>query len=138
MYTSSIIKTLIIVGAAVASARSIHPRQIQGSAECNAARARIVSALGDTKDSVGQIQDATVQDAASTGLNQAQAGILQIGKALIAGDAPPQDGRDQVDTGLAAAGDALAGGDTTDPAVADAQESLDEAVQAGQDVVANC
>ncbi|KAI1081106.1 hypothetical protein F5B20DRAFT_71977 [Whalleya microplaca] len=142
MYTQHILTTaLLITSAAITSAGTIDRRQILdklGSIPCNAARFRIVGALGDTKDAVGQIQDAGVQDAASTGLQQAQDGIGQIAQAIITGQDPPQAGRDQVEAGLGAAGDALAGGDANDTAVSDAQTSLDKAVKAGQDVVANC
>ncbi|KAI0012344.1 hypothetical protein F4779DRAFT_614796 [Xylariaceae sp. FL0662B] len=142
MYTQHILATILLAtGAATTSARAIDRRQFLeklGGIQCNAARFRIVGALGDTEDAVGQIQDTAVQDAASTGLQQAQDGIGQIAQAIIAGEEPPQEGRDQVEAGLGATGDALAGGDANDTAVADAQASLDDAVKAGQDVVANC
>lgn len=81
-----------------------------GSAECNAARSQIVTSLGDTAKSVGQIQDPTVKQAATTGLTQAKAGIQQIGQALQSGSPPPAAGRTQVEAGLTATNKALAGG----------------------------
>lgn len=87
------------------------PRQIEGSAACNQARLAIVGALGDTRDNVGEIADATVAQAAMDGLEMAGSGIREIGAALIAGEAPPQDGRDTTEAGLAATADALAVGD---------------------------
>jgi len=82
-----------------------------GGIQCNVARLRIVKALGDTQDSVGQIQDTTVQQDASAGLKQAQGGIGQIAQAILAGEAPPQGGRDEVEAGLNAASSALDSGD---------------------------
>jgi hypothetical protein len=76
------------------------------------ARLGIVSALGDTMDSISQIQDPTTKQAAAAGVDQANAGIRQIASAIIAGQAPPQAGRDTTEAGLTAAGQALAAGDT--------------------------
>ncbi|EMR72743.1 hypothetical protein MGN70_008855 [Eutypa lata] len=134
-----LITTLMVAGAAVTSARSIAPRQfLQDGLACNIARLKIVGALGDTEDSIGQIQDTAVQNAATTGLQKAQGGVKTIAKAIVAGDAPPAAARDQVEAGLTAMGNALSGADTSDQAVVDAQESLDDATQAGQDVVSEC
>ncbi|KAI1640863.1 hypothetical protein F4809DRAFT_355030 [Biscogniauxia mediterranea] len=141
MYTArALVAVLLAMSATTVTSASIHRRQLLDGLKCNVARLRIVGALGDTQDAVADIQDPTVQQAASTALDQAQGGIAQIAKAIFAGEAPPQDGRDQVEAGLTAAGDALgsAGSNSTDTAVADAQSSLADAVQAGKDVVANC
>ncbi|KAK5051038.1 hypothetical protein LTR84_003597 [Exophiala bonariae] len=89
-------------------------------------------------DSISQIQDPATKQAATAGVNQANSGIRQIASAIIAGEAPPQEGREITEAGLTAAGQALAAGDTSDQAVVEAQESLDDAVASGQDVVANC
>ncbi|KAI5920090.1 hypothetical protein F4810DRAFT_723816 [Camillea tinctor] len=141
MYTGRALITLLLAMSATAvTSASIDRRQLLDGIKCNVARLRIVGALGQTKSAVGDIKDPTVQDAATTGLDQAQGGIAQIAKAIFAGETPPQDGRDQVEAGLTAIGDALkgAGSNSTDTAIADAQSSLDDAVKAGQDVVANC
>ncbi|KAI1344375.1 hypothetical protein F5Y15DRAFT_366445 [Xylariaceae sp. FL0016] len=140
MYAQQVfVAVLVAASATVTSARSIGSRQIfQDGLACNIARLQIVGALGDTKDSVGQIQDATVADAASTGLQMADDGISQIAQAIVAGEAPPDAGREMVEAGLTAAGKALTGGDSSDQAVVDAQESLADAKSAGQDVVAQC
>ncbi|KEF57667.1 uncharacterized protein A1O9_05585 [Exophiala aquamarina CBS 119918] len=133
-----IITTVLAASISVANA-AVLPRQIfGGNIRCNVARLGIVSALGDTMDSISQIQDPTTREAAAAGVDQANSGIRQIASAIISGQAPPQEGRDTTEAGLTAAGQALAGGDTSDQAVAEAQESLDDAVASGQDVVANC
>lgn len=89
------------------------PRQIfGGNIRCNVARLGIVSALGDTMDSISQIQDPATKQAAAAGVAQANSGIREIASAIIAGDAPPQSGRETTEAGLTAAGQALAAGDT--------------------------
>lgn len=133
---------------------SIEPRQ--SSAACNIARLQIVKAISDTKSAVADIQDTTVATAAAAGVKQAQGGVAQVAKSIFSGAAPSQAGRNAVEAGLNATSSALAGGDTsvppnpcllysvvnqpnrTDPAVADAQTSLQDAIAAGQAVVANC
>ena len=82
-----------------------------GGLGCNIARLQIVRALGDTGNAVAQIQDSATQQAAEAGLIQANAGIESIAQALVAGEAPPQSGRDEVEAGLVATGNALASGD---------------------------
>jgi len=90
---------------------TIKERQNLGSLNCNLARLRIVGALGDTETAVGEIEDPATQEAAAAGLTQAQGGIQQIAQAIAAGEAPPEDGRAQVEAGLTAVGDALGAGD---------------------------
>lgn len=72
---------------------------------------RIVGALGDAGDAIGNIQDPATSAAASAGLNQANAGISQIASAIVAGEAPPDEGRTEVEAGLQAMGAALNSGD---------------------------
>lgn len=72
---------------------------------------RIVGALGDAGDAINSIQDPATSAAATTGLDQANAGISQIASAIIAGQAPPDAGRTEVEAGLKAMGAALAAGD---------------------------
>ncbi|KAF2738916.1 hypothetical protein EJ04DRAFT_573371 [Polyplosphaeria fusca] len=136
MLPVQIIATVFL--AAAVSAGSVLPRQIAGGAACNIARLQIVSALRQTGNSVADIQDQTVAQEAQAGLDQASDGISQIAQAIIAGEAPPQDGRDLTEAGLAATTQALAGGDTSDPAVVAAQQSIQQAAEAGADVVAEC
>ncbi|KAK2733031.1 hypothetical protein CKAH01_08529 [Colletotrichum kahawae] len=142
MYAQQLIVTfLMATSATLATARSIDRRQLLGSLGslgCNVARLQIVGALGNTDDAVSKITDATVKDAANTGLEQARGGISQIAQALLSGSAPPAASRDEVAAGLAAAGAALASADKSDQAVVDAQAGLDKSVKAGQDVVAKC
>ena len=88
------------------------PRQVLGgNIQCNLARLGIVNALGDTSDSISNIQDPATQQAAAAGVEQANSGIRQIASALVAGQAPPAAGRDTTEAGLTAAGQALAAGD---------------------------
>ena len=82
-----------------------------GSIQCNLARFQILGALGDTEDAVSQISDATVQQSASAGLEEARGGISQIAQAILSGSAPPAASRDEVAAGLSAAGDALSSAD---------------------------
>ncbi|KAI1862726.1 hypothetical protein JX265_007164 [Neoarthrinium moseri] len=131
-----VIATLLAASAALTGAVSIQPRQ--SSLACNAARLQIIKALSDTKKSVADIQDPTVQQAAAAGVKQAQQGVTQVAASLLTGQAPSADGRNTVEAGLNATATALAGGDSADPAVATTQTALDDAVTAGQNVVANC
>lgn len=143
---------------------AIKPRQLLGqlgSIQCNIARVRIVGALGDAGDAISNIQDPATSAAASAGLDQANGGISQIASAIVAGEAPPAEGRSEVEAGLKAMGTALTAGDryvslkalgnlsrpifnlltphdSTDAAVGDAQSALADATAAGQDVVAQC
>lgn len=90
---------------------SIQGRQQAPSAECTAARNRIVSALEDADTSIERIQDPATASAAASALEQAQDGIQQIAAAIRAGQAPPADQRNEVLAGLTALGQALAGAD---------------------------
>ena len=72
---------------------------------------RIVAALAQTKNSAGDIADAATKDATEAGLTQANAGISTIAQAIVSGDAPPADARDEVEAGIQAAGAALQSGD---------------------------
>lgn len=88
------------------------PRQAQAdAAACNAARAAIISALGETNANVNQIADANVQAAAQAGLATVQTGIGQVAQSVIAGEAPSQEGRDNVQAGLTAVSAALQNAD---------------------------
>lgn len=92
---------------------AVLPRQIfGGNIRCNVARLGIVRALGDTMDSISQIQDPATKQAAAAGVAQANSGIREIASAILAGDAPPQSGRETTEAGLTAAGQALEDGDT--------------------------
>ncbi|KAK6827332.1 hypothetical protein PG990_008953 [Apiospora arundinis] len=117
MHAQQILIVLAAAAVSLTEARSfIAPRQSSlGSAACNAARLRIVSALAQTSNSAGDIADAATN-----------------------GGAPPADARDEVEAGLQAAGAALQGGDQSDAAVASASASLQKAAKAGGDVVAEC
>ncbi|KAI0127753.1 hypothetical protein BJ170DRAFT_626645 [Xylariales sp. AK1849] len=137
MYTPQVfITALLVASAALSGARSIENRQLLGA--CNSARLQIVKALGDTKSAVADIADPAVQTAAAAGVKQAQSGVADVAKSLFTGAAPSATGRDTVAAGLNATASALAGADTSDSAVTDAQTSLQDAVTAGDAVVANC
>ncbi|KAK9780545.1 hypothetical protein AB5N19_03869 [Seiridium cardinale] len=137
MYSPQLfIATLLAVSATLAGAASIESRQ--SAISCNVARLQIVKAIGDTNKAVGDIQDPTVQTAAAAGVKQAQGGVADVAKSIFSGAAPSADGRNAVEAGLNATSTALAGGDATDPAIATAQTSLQDAIAAGQDVLANC
>ncbi|KAK7996512.1 hypothetical protein PG989_004552 [Apiospora arundinis] len=140
MHAQQILIVLAAAAVSLTEARSfIAPRQSSlGSAACNAARLRIVSALAQTSNSAGDIADAATKSATEAGLSQAQGGIRTIAQALVSGGAPPADARDEVEAGLQAAGAALQGGDQSDAAVASASASLQKAAKAGGDVVAEC
>ncbi|KAK6074024.1 hypothetical protein SCUP515_06689 [Seiridium cupressi] len=129
------VATLLAVSATLAGAASIGSRQ--SAISCNVARLQIVKAIGDTNKAVGDIQDPTVQTAAAAGVKQAQGGVADVAKSIFSGAAPSADGRNAVEAGLNATSAALAGGDATDPALATAQTSLQDAIAAGQDVLAN-
>ncbi|KAK7428820.1 hypothetical protein QQZ08_004590 [Neonectria magnoliae] len=136
-----ILVTLLASVATVTQAAPLEPRQLLGQLggiQCNLARVRIVGALGDAGDAIDNIQDQATSAAASAGLDQANAGISQIASALIAGEAPPDEGRTEVEAGLQAIGAALDSGDSSDAAVGEAQNALTDATAAGQDVVAQC
>ncbi|KAL8409733.1 hypothetical protein RB594_006232 [Gaeumannomyces avenae] len=109
-----------------------------GSIKCNLARARIVGALSASKSAANSITDATVKQATLDGINAANGGVSNIGKALVAGTAPPSSEREKVEAGLRAATAAAQGGDQTDANVAKATKSLADAAAAGQDVLTEC
>ncbi|KAK1959806.1 hypothetical protein LY78DRAFT_685641 [Colletotrichum sublineola] len=115
----------------------LQPRQI-GDLGCNIARLKIVSAIKSTQNSVDNIKDPAVKEAAAAGLKQANDGIGSIAKALVTGQKAAADDRNTVEAGLTATGTALQGGDQTDDAVKSAGGSLQKAVSAGQDVVSKC
>ncbi|KAK6853921.1 hypothetical protein PG995_010733 [Apiospora arundinis] len=141
MHAQQILIVLAAAAVSLTEARELlhRPRQSSlGSAACNAARLRIVSALAQTSNSAGDIADAATKSATEAGLSQAQGGIRTIAQALVSGGAPPADARDEVEAGLQAAGAALQGGDQSDAAVASASASLQKAAKAGGDVVAEC
>ncbi|KAF5374297.1 hypothetical protein D9758_004589 [Tetrapyrgos nigripes] len=125
-----------------AEAAPLQARQI-GDLQCNIARLQTVSALGQAQNLLGKIDttDPNVASAVSTasdGLNSAQAGIKTIGGAIVSGQTAPADARDQVGTGLTDALTALDGLDSTDPAVSDTVSKVNDAISAGQSVVADC
>ena len=111
---------------------------LNASPGCNIARLRTVAGLTATTAAVAGINDsgagATALADAKAGLADARAGIGSIAKALVAGQAPPQDGRDQTEAGLTAAKTALGqvagnGG---------AMRALDRTIAAAQDVIEKC
>lgn len=113
MFSSKVIITALLatlVSAATVEQHHHHRRQLGGIA-CNVARLQIVGALGDTEDAVGQIADADTASAAQAGLDQANGGISEIASAILAGEAPPDSGRAEVEAGLEAVGSALSAGD---------------------------
>jgi hypothetical protein len=107
MYASRVIVAALL---AITTSAAVVERQI-GGIGCNVARFKIVGALKSAGDSIGQIQDASVQSAAQAGLDQANGGIKQIASGLLSGQAAPAASRDEVKAGLAAMDTALAGGD---------------------------
>ncbi|KAJ7735119.1 hypothetical protein DFH07DRAFT_967355 [Mycena maculata] len=138
----SVFLALFIASAAVAA--PVEKRQI-GDLACNVNRFKIVTALAGTNSAVGQIQGsdpttATQVAAAQAGLSSAGDGIKTIALAIVTGQNAPAAARNQVQQGLLDAQSAL--GNITDPtassAVANAQSSLADAIQDGNDVVADC
>lgn len=75
------------------------------------ARLKIVQAMGAAKTAANGIADETVKTATLDGINQANAGISNIGKAITSGTAPPAAERTKVEAGITAAIAAAAGGD---------------------------
>ncbi|KAH7161927.1 hypothetical protein B0J13DRAFT_534953 [Dactylonectria estremocensis] len=136
-----ILVTLLASVVSVTQAAALKPRQLLGqlgSLQCNIARVRIVGALGDADQAIGNIQDQATSTAAAAGLSQANAGISQIANAILAGEEPPAESRSEVQAGLEAMAAALTANNSTDPAVGDAQSALTAATAAGEDVVAQC
>lgn len=109
MFASKVIVSAFL--ATLVSAAAVDPRQLAGGLACNIARLQIVNALGSTEDAVAQIQDPATASAAQAGLDQANGGISEIASAIVAGDAPPDSGRAEVEAGLQAVGSALDGAD---------------------------
>ncbi|KAH7320622.1 hypothetical protein B0I35DRAFT_427486 [Stachybotrys elegans] len=127
----------LALAGSVVNAGPIAARQL-GSIECNLARFRIVSALGSARSSINNIEDETIKTAATAGLEEANSGISQIAKAILTGQAPPQESRDVVAAGLSAMDAALSSVNSTDVNIAKSRSSLLRATAAGQDVVTNC
>ncbi|KZV91354.1 hypothetical protein EXIGLDRAFT_719417 [Exidia glandulosa HHB12029] len=146
-FFTALFATVFFVGSAAAA--PLQSRQV-GNLQCNLARLRIVGALASTTGTVEKISDATADDDvtasaaddALTGLDGASSGIKTIALALVSGQTAPADARDQVEAGLTQAKTALDSISSTDDAVTaqvtKAQKSLDKAISAGQDVVAEC
>ncbi|EJT69949.1 hypothetical protein GGTG_12832 [Gaeumannomyces tritici R3-111a-1] len=139
------VAALVAFGATLTQASPIEVRGLGdiklgslGSISCNLARAKIVGALSAAKSAANSITDATVKQATLDGINAANGGISNIGKALVAGTASPTSEREKVEAGIKAAAAAAQGGDQTDPNVAEATKSLANAAKAGQDVLAQC
>ncbi|KEZ38992.1 hypothetical protein SAPIO_CDS10353 [Scedosporium apiospermum] len=126
---------VLLSGAAFTSAATIQARQ---NFACTAARVRILGALNDADTAIEQIQDPATQASAAAALEQAQGGVQEIAQAILAGQTPPASGRSEVEAGLTALGQSLSSANSADSAVLEAQEALDDAVAAGQDVVARC
>ncbi|KAH7130896.1 hypothetical protein EDB81DRAFT_763561 [Dactylonectria macrodidyma] len=106
--------TLLASVVSVTQAAAIQPRQLLGqlgNLQCNLARVRIVGALNDADQAIGNIQDQATSAAAAAGLSQANAGISQIASAIVAGEAPPAESRSEVEAGLEAMAAALTAGD---------------------------
>ncbi|GLB43718.1 hypothetical protein LshimejAT787_1402300 [Lyophyllum shimeji] len=149
--------TTLFVALALASCQlGVHAAPLSGRAgvgsfiQCNLARLKTVGGLAGTTSAVQKLAGAAGADAATSsavtaaqaGLKDAQTGIQTIAQALISGQAPPADARDQVGKGLNAAQTALAGITSTDPTVAaqvqTAQDKLKQTISAGQQVVDTC
>ncbi|THU78096.1 hypothetical protein K435DRAFT_973671 [Dendrothele bispora CBS 962.96] len=123
-------------------AAPLQARQVGGIA-CNVARLQIVTDLAQTNKLLGQVDttDPATADAVSTaqsGLDSASDGIKTIAGALITGQTAPADARDQVGTGLNDALTALTGLNSADPAVSDTVSKLNQAIDAGNQVVSTC
>ncbi|KAL8383415.1 hypothetical protein RB595_006934 [Gaeumannomyces hyphopodioides] len=139
------VAALVAFGATLTQASPIELRGLGdiklgsfGSVSCNLARAQIVAAMSASKSAANGITDATVKQATLDGINAANAGISNIGKAIAAGTTPPAEERNKVEAGITAATAAAQGGDQTDANVAKATKSLADAAKAGQDVIAKC
>jgi len=124
-------------------------RQI-GGIKCNIARVQVVGGLAASSKAVNNVATASAADAvtagaaqtAQDGLTSAKQAIAVIAKNLITGQASPPDARTQVVDGLNTAKTALAGVNSTDPAVTSAitaaQGKIDATLTAGSKVVAAC
>ena len=139
------VAAVVAFGATLTQAGPIEPRALSdidlgslGSISCNVARAKIVSAMSTAKTAADGITDSTVKAATLNGINQANAGISNIGKAIAGGTAPPAEERTKVEAGITAALAAAAQGDNADSSVAKASKALVDAAKAGQDVLAEC
>ncbi|EJD51804.1 hypothetical protein AURDEDRAFT_111405 [Auricularia subglabra TFB-10046 SS5] len=146
-FATALLAALFFVGQSAAV--PLRARQL-GNIQCNLARLRIVGALASTTKTVEKLTDQAADDAtassaaddALTGLDSAADGIKTIALSLISGQNAPADARDQVGAGLTQAKtalDSITSDDATVAAtVAKAQKSLDKAIAAGNDVVAQC
>ncbi|KIK55776.1 hypothetical protein GYMLUDRAFT_175090 [Collybiopsis luxurians FD-317 M1] len=126
----------------LADAAPLKSRQI-GDLQCNAARLKIVSDLAQTNgllDKVSTADPATASavTTAKSGLTSAGDGIKTIAAALLTGQQAPADARNQTAAGLETASTALNGLNSTDPAVSNTISKLNEAISAGNSVVADC
>jgi len=122
--------------------------ELPGSDECNIARGQVIDglALAGT-DITALLAEANVEAAALlgdglVGVDNAQAGVNTIIHALVAGDAPPAEARDEVDAGLTEAVTAVTAAAAADPAIAEQTDAilagLADTGSAGSDVLALC
>ncbi|EEB92335.1 hypothetical protein MPER_09174 [Moniliophthora perniciosa FA553] len=146
------ISTLVIVCITAFAGQTVHAAPVNmtqpavtkvDSLQCNIARATIITDLNEFGVLLQKIDtsDDTVASAVSdaqNGLRTAGDAITSILQALLAGEAPPADGRDKTGEGLGVMLQALTGLNSTEPAVSDALSKLNDAIAAGDEVVAVC
>ncbi|ESK83195.1 hypothetical protein Moror_3303 [Moniliophthora roreri MCA 2997] len=146
------IPTLVMVCIAAFAGQRIHAAPINmtepavtkvDSLQCNVARATIITDLNEFGVLLQKID--TSNDTVASAVSDAQGGLKTTGdaitsilQALIAGEAPPAEGRDKTSEGLGVMLQALTGLNSTEPAVSDALSKLNDAIAAGNEVVAVC
>ncbi|KAJ7097429.1 hypothetical protein C8R44DRAFT_370067 [Mycena epipterygia] len=138
----SLFLAFFIASASVAA--PVEQRQV-GDLDCNVDRLKIVADLVAAGSAVKQIDTtnpdtATAVAAAQAGLQTAGDAIKDIALALVTGQAAPESSRTGVSQGLNDTRSALSG--ITDPTVnstvAAAQNKVQSAIDAGNDVIADC
>ncbi|KAK6988711.1 hypothetical protein R3P38DRAFT_3095423 [Favolaschia claudopus] len=125
-------------------AAPLEQRQL-GNLKCNIDRLKIVTGLIATASAVGKIDTsdpdtATAVEAAQAGLKTAGDSIKDIAIALITGKAAPPESRTGVSQGLNDTRSALESitNSAVAPAVSAAQTSLQDAIDDGNAVIADC
>jgi len=136
------LSVLLAVFILLVDAAPLRSRQI-GDLQCNVARLQIVSDLAQTNSLLSQINgnDTATTSAVATaqgGLTSAGDGIKTIAAAILTGQSAPADARNQTAAGLQTALTALTGLDSTDTSVTSTISKLNEAITAGNSVVADC
>ncbi|KAK1219799.1 hypothetical protein PQX77_017463 [Marasmius sp. AFHP31] len=113
------------------------------SLQCNIARAVIITDLQDTAVLLEKIDtsNSTVAKAVSDakeGVKTAGVAIQGILTALIAGETPPADGRNQTDKGLGIMLTSIKGLESDDEDVKTTLLKIEDTIAAGDEVVATC